>query len=125
MHLSDVHLDLDYVEGANKYCDYLICCRKVNGQAEVPSKRAGKLGSYKCDTPLSLLIAMGDFVNAEIQPHSILWTGDTVPHNMNEEREASEKFRYLQRTAQYLEANLSTATVYPAMGNHDYMVSNL
>lgn len=55
----------------------------------------------------------------------MLWTGDTVPHNMDEEKKYDEKIRFLKRAADFFDANLTSSTLYPVMGNHDYMVSNL
>lgn len=68
---------------------------------------------------------MGDFMNAEINPDVILWTGDTVPHNMWEETDYSEKIRYIRRVTDFFDANMTNSTIYPVMGNHDYHVSNL
>lgn len=68
---------------------------------------------------------MGEFLNNEIKPAAILWTGDTVPHNMYEETHFSEKIVYMQRVTEFFDANMTTAPLYPVMGNHDYHISNL
>ena len=66
VHITDVHLDLDYEEGTNMYCDYVVCCRKINGYTDSKSKRATKYGGYQCDTPITLLTTMGDYINEKI-----------------------------------------------------------
>ena len=78
---TDIHLDLKYVSGADKICSYVICCREVNGFPLDKSRQAGPLGSYGCDVPIDTLTTMGEFINAEVKPDIIFWTGDIVPHD--------------------------------------------
>lgn len=62
-------------------CDYVICCREVNGKPKHPNETAGPLGSYFCDVPIDTLTTMGEFINAEVKPDIVFWTGDIVPHD--------------------------------------------
>ncbi len=53
---TDLHIDLDYIVGANKNCKNIICCRKENGIATDPENAAGPFGSVAlCDIPVSVL----------------------------------------------------------------------
>jgi hypothetical protein len=47
--ISDIHLDYDYVEGADNDCGRPLCCRSDSGQAPSKDRSAGKWGDYACD----------------------------------------------------------------------------
>lgn len=56
VHISDIHVDLSYEEGASYNCTKNICCRPYTaadgvGVTEYP---AGEYGSQFCDSPVSL-----------------------------------------------------------------------
>ena len=68
---------------------------------------------------------MGEYVNEHIKPDVIFWTGDTVPHNMFEEKHFTDKLEYIDRVTSFFRANFTNMTVYPLLGNHDFAVSNL
>lgn len=52
VHISDPHLDFQYVEGSLADCGSYLCCRPESGPIPTDStKAAGKWGSYKCDLP--------------------------------------------------------------------------
>lgn len=78
---TDIHLDLKYVSGTSRICNYVICCREVNGHPTDKSQQAGPLGTYGCDVPVDVLTTMGEYINANIKPDIIFWTGDIVPHD--------------------------------------------
>lgn len=53
-HLADLHIDLQYQEGAQRSdCGDIMCCR--GKQAKNPEDRAGKWGDYLCDLPIETL----------------------------------------------------------------------
>jgi sphingomyelin phosphodiesterase len=58
LHLSDLHVDMQYKEGTLWDCDGYLCCREEWGYPEDPSKAAGKFGGYLCDIPLVTLQTM-------------------------------------------------------------------
>jgi len=67
VHMSDPHIDFEYVEGALVDCDVgYLCCRKENGFPEDKTKGAGKFGGYKCDLPHGTLVSMLEFVKDEV-----------------------------------------------------------
>jgi hypothetical protein len=47
--VSDLHIDLEYTEGANSDCGKPLCCRTDSGPAPSDDKRAGKWGDFNCD----------------------------------------------------------------------------
>jgi hypothetical protein len=53
IHISDVHIDADYVEGSLANCSEYLCCRDYAGypkrKGDIP---AGKWGSGQCDLPI-------------------------------------------------------------------------
>lgn len=120
---TDIHLDLEYVSGTSKTCDMVICCRQVNGHPSNASDQAGPLGSYGCDVPIDTLTTMGEFINEQVKPDLVFWTGDIVPHD---QWEYSIEYvtKYQQRLADFLVANLSSYAIYPLEGNHDFEVAN-
>ena len=51
LHMSDPHIDFEYVEGANADCGKPVCCRKEDGFPSDKSKAAPKFGHPNCDAP--------------------------------------------------------------------------
>ena len=81
-HISDLHIDFDYVEGTNAYCDEQLCCHEANGPANSTETAAGYWGAYNnCDIPpRTLRAALEDMKNREFD--FIVWTGDNPPHEI-------------------------------------------
>ena len=77
LHLSDIHLDFDYVE--NGIATKKQMCHASANQGQIGN--ASKYGDYNCDSPRLLVEsafeAMKKFVP---DPDFILWTGDNSPH---------------------------------------------
>lgn len=74
-------MDLDYTEGAAKSCRDILCCRAKDGFPVDEAQRAGKYGTYGCDVPKITLDLMGEFINANLNPDVVFWTGDSAPHD--------------------------------------------
>ena len=82
LHISDIHLDTQYLEGSINTCDDIICCHRENGMAEKVSLAAGYYGDYKCDTPTPLLDQTIKFIkNTHPDLKLLLVTGDMSAHN--------------------------------------------
>ena len=82
MHLTDIHLDLNYKEKSSVNCDYPICCHEENGFPENPSAQAKPYGSINCDTPAKLLLETLDYIkglNANVD--MVVTTGDFSAHD--------------------------------------------
>jgi sphingomyelin phosphodiesterase len=88
-----LHVDFDYLIGANTECLLPICCRAENGKPFDESKMASKWGDYNCDLPVSTLESLFAYIRDEVKPDIVIWTGDTVPHNIwaNSDEEVVEK----------------------------------
>lgn len=84
VHISDVHLDLQYEVGTNAKCDSLLCCRAEFGIAEPGQPAAGEWGSNegKCDLPSKTFESMMEYVASQIQPDALFWTGDNSAHTV-------------------------------------------
>ena len=82
MHLTDVHLDVEYKVGTITECGSALCCREETGYPKPGEKGAGKWGEYKCDTPVDTLENALDYVVNELKPDIIFWTGDNNPHDV-------------------------------------------
>ena len=78
---TDLHLDLDYVEGSAIDCKDVLCCRADGGFPEDTANQAGKYGSLGfCDIPVSVLDKMSEKINT-MNPDALFWTGDVPPHD--------------------------------------------
>eukprot|EP00347_Sterkiella_histriomuscorum_P016216 403354044 len=125
LHLADLHLDFKYMAGSAAMCNNIICCREVNGFPDDSKNKAGIYGSYYCDAPKKLMYSMIEYINANIGPDFIVWTGDSTPHTEFEKIGFEEKQTYLTWLNDLFKTNMSSATMYPAPGNHDFSVSNM
>lgn len=56
VHISDIHIDLNYTTGASYDCTKNICCRVYDSDdaVGVTDYPAGPYGNVNCDTPLAL-----------------------------------------------------------------------
>ena len=64
--ISDLHLDYDYLEGAEADCGKPLCCRSDSGMAKDPSRAAGKWGDFRCDLNKPTFDTMMEFIQTEI-----------------------------------------------------------
>jgi hypothetical protein len=76
-----LHLDLDYIPGTSIVCTGGIGCRSECGYPADPKLAAPLYGSYGCDVPLITFELMNKFINEELKPDVIFWTGDVPPHD--------------------------------------------
>lgn len=74
-------MDLQYSQGASIHCDNIICCRPGDGFPTDPNSQAGKYGSPGCDIPIDVVTTMGEYINANLKPDVIFYTGDVPPHD--------------------------------------------
>ena len=79
---GDFHLDYSYIPGMNTKCGDPICCRQESGLPDDPKDAAGPWGDYLCDVPERTALNMLDFIREQIQPDAVIWTGDSIPHNV-------------------------------------------
>jgi hypothetical protein len=66
---------------------------------------------------------MGTFINSEIKPDVIFWTGDVPPHDQYDYSEEYVK-SYQKYLTDFMSKNFQNSTVYALEGNHDFVVPN-
>ena len=123
LHMSDVHIDLDYAEGSLANCNKYLCCRSVSGY---PTKKgdiaAGEWGSpeFDCDIPVKTFQSMLDHVIAENLPDMVFWTGDNSPHNIWDNA-MDESVVYTAAVSTLIKNAFEgkNVTIMPIQGNHD------
>ncbi|CAH1256030.1 unnamed protein product [Diabrotica balteata] len=121
LHLSDTHLDLDYLVGSPANCDEPLCCRNYSTPSSTePLVPAGRWGSYnKCDSPKILIEHMLNHIALEHPDIDyIIWTGDLPPHDIwNQTKEGNLKI--IQECVEQMFLFFPTTPIFPAVGNHE------
>jgi sphingomyelin phosphodiesterase len=121
LHVSDVHIDLQYAEGSNGLCGAPLCCRKDNLNPSKDFLRAGKWGTYAhCDIPVKTLQQFINFVNKEFKIDFAFWTGDNTSHdiwaqtyekNIENSKVVTDMFRDKEKGFKF--------PIFPVIGNHE------
>ncbi|KAJ8462161.1 hypothetical protein ONZ51_g11074 [Trametes cubensis] len=127
LHLSDMHLDPRYTNGAEANCTSGLCCRENVFNVQSPNETvflAPRYGAYLCDSPISLVVsalkAIPVLTGTERTGFDFtLYTGDLVSHDS--ENQLSRDYVLYTETLLYdlLKRMLNTGPVYAALGNHD------
>jgi sphingomyelin phosphodiesterase len=120
LHVSDLHIDDLYKEGSQTKCSETLCCRINSTSNTTTIDRAGKWGFIgKCDLPVRTLELFTNYVNKEIKPDFVLWTGDNAPHDT---WTGSQKAAY-NATQIFVDLisknNNFSLPIYPTLGNHE------
>ena len=69
------------------------------------------------------MTTMGEYINANIKPDIVFWTGDITPHDQWEYN-LQYVTNYQTWLANFMKANLSDYVIYPLEGNHDFGEAN-
>ncbi|KAL6304766.1 Metallo-dependent phosphatase [Sparassis latifolia] len=127
LHLSDMHLDPRYTNGAEANCSSYLCCRDNVYNADSPDEivlPASRYGAYSCDTPYSLmwaaLEAIPTLTGTEETPFDFMvYTGDLVSHDPD--NQLSRQYVMYTETVMYdlMKRLIGNNPVYPVLGNHD------
>jgi len=91
--ISDIHTDPRYQMGASSKCSHDGSCCQAGSGTPVEPFVAGKWGDYNCDLPIDTFRSLMKFVKSEVDPHMIMWGGDTASHDnwhMNVEETVKE-----------------------------------
>lgn len=127
LHMSDLHLDFEYVVGTNANCGKPVCCREEDGPPAKPEDAAPVFGHPNCDAPditaESAFKFLSTFSKEEI-PELLLWTGDNTPHDVWEQS-VQENAIYTIKITEYLERHLPDLPVMAALGNHEFFPVNV
>ncbi|KAI8991188.1 Metallo-dependent phosphatase-like protein [Mycotypha africana] len=130
LQLSDWHIDPEYQEGTETFCDKPICCRTAYTDFGNVTKSSSKWGEYSCDTSLDLIKSMLNYIPT-VEPNISfgILTGDVPPHEvwhtlppLKTQLIQDESYRLLH---QYFDSPfLINSMLYPAVGNHESAPTN-
>ena len=119
--VTDIHLDMEYKEGAVANCILPICCRDLQDDDLIPVKQeyAGLYGhTGKCDANIKTVEAFASKAK-ELNPDYIMFTGDNIAHSVWKVIQSEViKATKMQIEAIQDEFGLDTP-IYPAIGNHE------
>ncbi|KAF9116533.1 hypothetical protein BGX27_001827 [Mortierella sp. AM989] len=123
LHLSDWHLDNEYVAGSEGDCNRPLCCRKYADSPLTPKRKASTWGDYKCDAPSKLGTDMLKFVPKVANVSFAILTGDVPPHDIWQQNK--DTVVVVEEEAYSTMKTGLTGKVYPAVGNHETGPTNL
>ena len=122
VHISDVHIDMEYAEGSAAKCGSFLCCRAKFGQPAPGDPAAGEWGfnGGVCDIPQKTFQSLMQFVVEDITPDAIFWTGDNSSHNIWSNT-VEEVTGYTETVTNIIKDAVKDTTiqVMPIHGNHD------
>jgi sphingomyelin phosphodiesterase acid-like 3 len=117
-HISDLHLDHQYVEGGNmsNWCHPTT----TTDTPTINTNIVGPAGNYHCDSPADLvesaLLAMKRF---SPNPDFIVWTGDSAPHWRDPTPDEEYILNVTKHVFTRLDRLFPNVSIIPALGNHD------
>lgn len=116
--MSDLHMDWDYLPGADNSCGKPLCCRSDSGMAPTAARAAGKWGDFNCDLNRLTLDNMLSEIKNNVKPDLVLWAGDSVPHNIDTLTFESN-VNIMKNITKEVSEGLDGIKVIPCIGNHD------
>lgn len=131
LHLSDWHLDPQYEEGTETQCGKPICCRREYTNIESITQKASPWGSFGCDSPLTLIESMLEYIPLATPNTSFaILTGDVPPHEVwetlpTEKTQLIHDMSFALLHAHFDTSFLINTKLYPAVGNHESAPTNL
>ncbi|KAI0347728.1 sphingomyelin phosphodiesterase [Trametopsis cervina] len=127
LHLSDVHIDPRFANGAEANCTTGLCCRAGGSNSASPNHTitpAPRYGAYLCDAPISLVLAALPSIPILTDTEKTgfdftVYTGDLVSHDPD--NQLSRDYVTYTETLLYdlFKSTLGAGPVYAALGNHD------
>jgi sphingomyelin phosphodiesterase len=119
--INDLHIDLQYKQGASIECNSGICCRNKDSST---SPIAGKWGALAhCDVPWDLYMHFNSHIS-DIDPDLIFWLGDNVPHSSWD----GVTDLFLENklvTSELMKKYNKKGVVFPVYGNHEAVMTDL
>lgn len=148
LHMTDVHLDPEYLAGQDVECSFPLCCRQNEVQKRSRlSEGSGEWGSLEgnCDCPSRLAHSALKAINESISRKSsvmqtrpedpliqssslglILWTGDILPHNVWSTSKEQIRETATEWTRMFREfLGNAGVPVVPVLGNHEELPVNM
>ena len=125
LHLTDVHMMLDYIVGSKVDCGADYCCYNGTVMADLEEESAGYWGSYKCSIPFRLFEALLDQI-VKNHPENfdwIIYTGDS-PGSNYWAYSRTDVFEMEEKVLNTITTKFPNIPVYVSLGNHDYLPIN-
>ncbi|KAJ1822030.1 Endopolyphosphatase [Coemansia sp. RSA 2675] len=128
IHITDLHVDPNYVTGATAYSQ---CHRRPStaGHSD-DSSLTGEFGrpNAKCDSPLSLINATSEYLRREWmgKVDFVMWTGDSGRHDNDAElpRTLDEIIEQNSIAARSMKYAFGATPIIPNVGNNDVSPHN-
>ena len=88
-------------------------------------KGARKYGEYTCDLPITTAQAQMDwmhenFIGDHLKPDVILWTGDSISHDVRSLTE-NHVYESIQILTDLMQKAFPEVPILVSIGNHDFM----
>jgi len=120
LHITDMHVDPEYDVGAPTQCDMPLCCRaEYHGTGS-----AQYWGDYPCNCPVRTVDHILNFIQNNLHPDVIVYTGDTVQHTVWDQPQ-----ELTLSISQFLTGRLAFffpgIPAFYSLGNHDMTPTNL
>ncbi|XP_028140393.1 sphingomyelin phosphodiesterase-like [Diabrotica virgifera virgifera] len=125
IHLSDVHVSLNYETGGVSDCGYPVCCLEGLGNSQLKSGKAGQWGDYNCDSAPNVLDSALDFIKT-IYPSidALYYTGDVVDHAIWNTT-VEQNINSLDFVFGKVKAAFPGIVALPSLGNHEAQPMNV
>ena len=124
LHLSDLHVHLNYSVGAASQCDYPICCMNHLDQVS-DDEGAGYWGDYSCDLPpWTLDETLSHIRTNHPDLDMIILTGDLPAHDVWLQNQ-NYNLENIAVVASSLRKYFPHIPVLPAVGNHESYPVNM
>ncbi|CAL1543338.1 unnamed protein product [Lymnaea stagnalis] len=122
LHLTDIHIDFDYRQGASPECGEPLCCRvhDLFNDCIPDTLKAGKYGdNHQCDAPMSLVVSLFQHLSTiQDQFDYVIMTGDIPAHDVwNQTR--TDQVSHLVVLDKLFNEYLPNKPVYSCIGNHE------
>ena len=125
LQVTDIHLDLEYKEGAKTSCLFPICCRDLPTESEKANIKelSGKYGyEGKCDINEDLFKSFVDDASKR-DVDFIIWTGDNAPHDSWTAVGQESVYKISKRIRDILNEKFRNVEkkipIYYSLGNHE------
>lgn len=121
LHITDVHVDMQYTPGLLAHCGEPVCCRPPN---PVGKPAAGQWGDYNCDLSPALFDNMLLWISKNLpEINYTIFTGDAPAHIVWDINRTTALFADTFIADTYVKY-LPNIPMYPAVGNHESVPVN-
>lgn len=125
LHLSDVHVQMNYSIGSPTKCDYPLCCLSFLNRTDSADGGAKYWGDYACDLPpWSLDSTLANIKTNHPDIDMILLTGDFPAHDVWLQSQ-NYNLETIQIVSSSLRKYFPNTPVLPSVGNHESYPVNM